>query len=45
MYLLADSLGQWLSTGVPREMLLNIENGVFGEVAEVVVFVKCVGVS
>ncbi|KAE9523460.1 hypothetical protein AGLY_016012 [Aphis glycines] len=33
-------LKQWCSTGVPREMLLNIENSVFGEVAEVVVVVN-----
>ncbi len=30
--------------GVPREVLLNIENSVFGEVAEVVVVVKCLSV-
>lgn len=36
---------QWFSPDVPREMLLTIENSVFGEVAKVVVIVKCVSVS
>lgn len=35
-------LEQWLSTGVPREILLNNENSIFGEVVEIVVVVKCV---
>lgn len=27
-------IGQWFSTGVPQELLLNIQKGVFGEVAK-----------